>query len=429
MPVTAHTVSTLTRLNPRRHLWAYRHACIPHRFPHLECDACRQACPVSALSLDEQGHRVSDACVGCGQCVAACPSGALSLPGLEIGEPGSAAGETIHVDCWRVAPQTSPPGAVRVPCLGALRTSQWLALARHAAPQGVMALDRGACGTCAAGCGATHPASEAIAEANHWLASIDHGAVKPISFVRRENSPGMLDTIPDSDTQRSVGRRGFLKALAGHVEIAIHGQSDEPARVGVDPVADGHARIHPRERIAVLSELAAIASTHDGRLPGELFTQLHISDDCRHHRLCASLCPTAALSIHNAGGTVGIDLDATLCISCGACEAACPGQAIRIETHQAPVTLPLHKQALTRHAARECVECGVDFADFAAHDDDAALPVCPACDRSHDFARAGFDTLFRPDRPAGRTPAPLQPKHPGRPSPRPEHHHQGDTRP
>lgn len=426
MPITAHTVSALTRLNPRRPLWADRHACIPHRFPHLECAACSEACPVSALSLDGNGPRVADTCVGCGRCVVACPSGALSLPALEISEPDSAVGEAVQVDCWRVAPKDSPPGAVRVPCLGALRTSQWLALARHAAPHGVMALDRGACGTCVAGGTDTHPASQTVAEANHWLASLAHGAIKPIAFVRRENTAGMLDAIPDSDTQRSVSRRGFLKALAGHVEMAIHGQNEEPTQVGVDHIPDGLGRIHPRERIVTLSELAAISRSGDGRLPGELFTQLHISDDCRHHTLCASLCPTAALSIHSAQGTVGIDFDATLCIGCGACEAACPGQAMHIEFRQAPVTLPLHKQSLTRHEARECVECGVDYADFATNHDDAALPVCPACDKSHNFARTGFDTLFRS---AGHRPAPLQPKHPGGPSPRPEQHHQGDTRP
>lgn len=426
MPVTAHTVSTLSRLNPRRHLWADRHACIPYRLPHLECDACRQACPVSALSLDAQGPRVTDDCLGCGRCVAVCPSGALSLPGLEIGEPDYATGEAIHVDCWRVAPEDSPPGAIRVPCLGAVRTSQWLALARHAAPCGVMALDRGACGSCAAGCGTSHPAAQSLTEANHWLAGIDHGAVKPVVLVQRSDSTRMLDEIPDSDTQRSVGRRGFLKALAGHVDLAIHGQHEAPAQVGADPDPDGQRRIRPRERIATLLELAAIARTGDGRLPGEMFTRVHISDNCRHHGLCASLCPTAALSIHCGQDTVGIDFDATLCIGCGACETACPGQAVRVETHEAPVTLPLTTQALTRHETRECVECGADFADFTVHDDDTALPVCPACGRSHDFARTGFDTLFRP---AGHRPAPLQQQHPGGPSPRPEHHHQGDTRP
>lgn len=44
----------------------------------IGCGACKEACPVSAISLDSDGKMVIDpeVCISCGTCAAVCPVGA-----------------------------------------------------------------------------------------------------------------------------------------------------------------------------------------------------------------------------------------------------------------------------------------------------------------------------------------------------------------
>ena len=45
----------------------------------IGCGACQGACPVGAISPDEEGKMVIDPekCISCGTCAAVCPVGAI----------------------------------------------------------------------------------------------------------------------------------------------------------------------------------------------------------------------------------------------------------------------------------------------------------------------------------------------------------------
>ncbi len=43
------------------------------------CRACVDACPVSAIRVEDNKVVIGDECVECGLCVSQCPQGALSL--------------------------------------------------------------------------------------------------------------------------------------------------------------------------------------------------------------------------------------------------------------------------------------------------------------------------------------------------------------
>lgn len=46
----------------------------------IACGACEGACPVSAISSNDEGIRIIDegACISCGSCSGACPSDCIS---------------------------------------------------------------------------------------------------------------------------------------------------------------------------------------------------------------------------------------------------------------------------------------------------------------------------------------------------------------
>ncbi|MGI6031877.1 MAG: indolepyruvate ferredoxin oxidoreductase subunit alpha [Coriobacteriales bacterium] len=45
----------------------------------IACGACADACPVSALTVNEHAEVNEDECIECGACVDTCPVSALSL--------------------------------------------------------------------------------------------------------------------------------------------------------------------------------------------------------------------------------------------------------------------------------------------------------------------------------------------------------------
>jgi Fe-S-cluster-containing hydrogenase component 2 len=393
MPNVARPVGDMQRPNPRIHLWVDAGACLPHRFPTVDCHACVDECPVDAMQLNADGPTASDDCLQCGRCAAQCPTGAITVPGLETETPTT--GEPVHVDCWRVPAETSPVNALRVPCHGGLRVSRLLALARQAEDAPVHLLDRGGCADCPAAEAGQSPARHAVAEANYWLERLDATADNRVHITSQPASQPLWPTIPGPESRRRVSRRGFFRALQGEATHALEqAQEGRTETVGEAHPVDGHARIHARERTQFLAEIARLSRRTGARFPSaELFPRIRVSEACCNENLCAALCPTAALQTYQDGFEAGIRLDAAACIGCTACEAACPHGALTLVRGAHGEHTPRWQEP-TRHHLRTCSECETAFADHD-HTPDDALPVCPACRRSHDFARAGFETLFR----------------------------------
>lgn len=99
---------------------------------------------------------------------------------------------------------------------------------------------------------------------------------------------------------------------------------------------------------------------------------MRIDERCRDHRLCVSVCPTAALAGYDDERN-GVEFEAERCIACGACVAVCPEHAAALLA-AGTGALPAARERLTAHRMRACSRCD---AGFAAADDSEDL--CPAC--------------------------------------------------
>ncbi|NQT89870.1 MAG: 4Fe-4S binding protein [Candidatus Omnitrophica bacterium] len=44
------------------------------------CSACVDACPVTAIKMENEKAAVSDECIDCGACVDQCPVQAITMP-------------------------------------------------------------------------------------------------------------------------------------------------------------------------------------------------------------------------------------------------------------------------------------------------------------------------------------------------------------
>lgn len=379
----AQPASGFRPLSPSATLAFDRSACLPVQAPYLSCSDCADVCPERVLHRTADGPVLDDGCLGCGRCVSACPTGALRAAGFGLPERLVA---PVFVDCWKVHPEASPAGALRVPCLGGVAVSQWLALAAASEPQGVVALDRGWCGRCTAGSPAAHPAAAALDTARDLLAAVSAAPALLRIELRRLPIRRLPHAIPGEDPAMMLGRRRFLRGLGRQFVATAAAWHDDPAPRVPDQLHAGALRTPERDRR--LLWLATLARGRGTALPASLFSTVTIGERCNNHRVCAALCPTGALAGYERDGTGGVAFDAFACIGCGHCERACPEQALRRSPAGTGPAPRRQRIALTGHRARECRGCG---ARFSAPGDSE---LCPPCAKSRALVGDLFAQLF-----------------------------------
>lgn len=390
MNIRLQAVTRLVQLAPDARLRGCEDACLPQRHAGVACSACSAACPGGVLKVSADGFDLAPGCLDCGRCAAACPTHALELGGFH---PDCSTARSISpcIDCERVPPAASPAGALRVPCSGALRASQLLALA-NASPDGtVTILDRGWCAECTAG-GATHPAAARVDEVNSLLDITPGKPARRVVLAHHPLPPSLRGRAArDPGLERPLGRRDFLRQLVAHTASAAR-PDPTPAAIGSAAPPDGRTRILPAERLALLQQLQN--GTHGQPLHAGLLQQIEIGPGCCNQQVCARSCPVAALHPYQDEDISGVAFEPALCIGCGACAANCPEQALRLVAAPAPRALPATTR-LSRHTTQSCFDCGAPFVPRGARgvgeDDD---PRCPACEKSRELGRSLFAGLF-----------------------------------
>lgn len=408
-------------------------ACLPRRFPAFACQRCADACPSDALIPTPQGPRLAPGCTDCGQCVTRCPTEALAVPGFGPGfglginpDRLRAANNTatpVTVDCWRVASSLTPAGGLRVPCLGGLSPGWLLELVADAAGRPVHLLDRGLCGACPAGQlgeGAcpSHPARWCLDETARLLDGIGLHQERWPRLIPAFNSDGAgvgnargaepaepaSLRRPEPLLEARINRRAFFTGRTGRRAglpdpPMSRGHGQGPCQDQAPPVSEGlgldwhrHSLPEQPRRLAALLRLAPAQ-----RVAAHLFPALAMTEACAHHGLCASACPSGALSRYRREGEQGHRFNPSDCSACGLCVELCPEQAIELRSLGTrdldSGALATAAQTLTRFSTHTCSACGADI-PFAKADTTNESPLCPACARDQDFARSAFQTLF-----------------------------------
>ncbi len=368
-------------------------ACLPLRSWHGQCHACADACPARALSVTIAAVELSDACTGCGVCTAVCPTQALVLPELaDWAGPVTPIAEpiTLRVECRKVPVQAHRGETTVLPCLGALTPGHLLA--RAAAGIEVQVVDRGWCQGCEAGCQDTpagHPASGALAAAALWLESV--GSQRRPMLVRESLAltlrPAAIPPAPEEAP--ALDRRRFFRAA---LERPTGRQRTQATPMGGDGRAayPADARQPAPERERQRLALERLSQDLGTGMPAEFYPQLHADARCCDRRMCAALCPTAALTVADDGAAAHLQWSSERCIACGTCVRACPETALSLSTHGGAAGT----QTLASHLRACCPSCGDAYTPTEEQAQAEVPALCPTCAKSRRFMDDARRQLF-----------------------------------
>ncbi|MBP2018087.1 ferredoxin [Symbiobacterium terraclitae] len=326
-------------------------ACLVARHRNSHCRRCIEACPRSALRLEEGSVRVdAAACDRCGLCSGACPTAAVAVRGID--EAAVLAAGSVHCE-------KATGGGLRLPCLGYLSADHLLAMAsRH--PEVLLAC--GDCDACPRQSGGER-AREAVALARAALSAL--GLHRTIRLTQQSGGGA---------SGQSLSRRDLLGLWRT--------ESAQVARQFLPEPELNHARLParlPERRRRWIRQVGA-DRVPGGTMPGGPWAARRVTDACTGCGICARFCPTGALADGGADGTWELTHQPAACVACGTCAELCPVRAVGEEPLSVQALAGGDRKALITLAARACRTCRRTFKGRPEDDQ------CPNCRNSVWFA-------------------------------------------
>jgi ferredoxin len=210
------------------------------------------------------------------------------------------------------------------------------------------------------------------------------GALTTLPVTLRDNPPLDETRTPVVETRAiPTSRRTLLRRFWGG--------DDAPASPldGLDS-AESAGKSPPRERQALLEVLAQLPDARRAEAP--FFPTLTVDSSCTACQLCATICPTDALTFAAEDGIFSLDFAPLACTNCGLCMELCAPQAIHpAEPIAYGESVP---RSLISGEVKTCARC---HATFAGPGD-----LCPTCAYRR---RHPFGSVPRPAAPGLRVPS------------------------
>lgn len=305
--------------------------CVHNRHRLATCMRCIQACPVSAITLQESILVDLKKCTNCGICTTVCPTGAFeavapTLP--ELCTRVAALGQDTHrltFRCQHHTPAETDPTdpVIALPCLG--RVDEVLLLEAAAAGIDTIRLEDGGCAQCVRKRG-SEVALCALNEVNRLLEWCGHPT--PLRVMAH---PSTVNPSRPAQAGR-LSRRAFFAMLWNAAEQAkvrvIHPEvsmEDSDGRILSSPAKKrGNDKYVPAKWQGMLRVLKTLPRGQDLlQQPCDLWSQVRIEKNCRGCQMCAFFCPTGALRIIEMDGKSGLSFTSALCTGCNLCSEIC----------------------------------------------------------------------------------------------------------
>lgn len=299
--------------------------CVHTRHRLASCSRCVQACPVGALSLAGTISVATEKCTGCGVCTTVCPSGACEAVSPTVAElcrlteEQARRSKKVVFRCENHAGRTSdkPEDVIDVPCIG--RIDECILLAAAAAGAETVRLLDGGCERCERRRG-SDVAICAAHQVNLLLENLD---VSSRLLIESLPSSGATLRKVQGSHPGGMSRRDFFSILWRMRERANSEESQRRACSQRASLEEDVKYVPAKWPILSKAIKDLGAASHRSMLSGDLWAEIAMDGHCNGCLVCASSCPTGALTRVEEDGKVGLSFTAARCTACGLCTEVC----------------------------------------------------------------------------------------------------------
>jgi len=370
------------------HMLVETSLCSRFRTPKSDCSLCAEACPANAITVSDGGAEITGGCIDCGVCHSACPNGAFGIRERSderiMDEIPFSRRSPLRISCER----GDTSADIILPCLSRLTETLFLEPVRRGMPG--IEIARPSCEGCLLVKAAFH--LETVIRRTHHLYDM-LGIARNRLSIKNIPLQGLVKA-----PERAVSRReffGVFRAKAAGIAAAampdIEGGGDGKAEVFRNAVED---RRESRKRSILMERLLALgakAGVKQTAAPSEdaLTADIEVGAGCAACGVCASLCPTGAISLQWTEKTFSLGFSPALCTNCRICEKTCRHRAITMkETVSPALLLQQGETVLFRAEKKTCLACRLDFIGEGAE-------ICPLCRDRNKKQTAVLQELFK----------------------------------
>lgn len=319
--------------------------CVAVRNRNAGCRRCAEACVSGALSVEENELVVdSSRCIGCGTCATMCPTCALEarrpndLKLLASALGAARANDGVAVlGCRQVVEEAAGyldgEKVVGVECLGRVDESLLVTLASCGVQRVVLV--EGHCEQCDHAA-YLETAKQVVQSASDLLKAWGSSAKVRV----RQKFPRSVAAPEEAYDQ---GKRNFFFRIgegASQAAVAAVAAQTTPEEEAPETdfklmrVMEDGALPHfvPDRRERLLDALAKLGEPCVEVIESRLWGHVVIDTEaCVSCQMCATFCPTAALTKFDEAGEVGVYHFPGDCVRCRCCEDICPADALRVD--------------------------------------------------------------------------------------------------
>ncbi len=325
-----------------------------------DCQRCVLACPVEAISFDENGRPTinEEACTLCGICLGICDAFTSARVTMEDLHERfcriARRGEQVVATCQYMVPDGFQPAAnvVVLPCLACLSPEFWTLLLAENLNVKISVVFKD-CNTC--------PRAGGVADMlyTHAIDTAEDCTERKVGYSRK--LPEKENIVRMISDEGEVDRRGIFDNVVEDVGEIVSGRRHLRNSKVLNEWVDRRERSRARARLNLSEGIEFEGFVPKGTVrktmgpkrqmlleaierEPELAPRLLItisqtnSELCKNEHACTDVCPTGARSVDPK--TKQLVFDETYCVGCGLCVSACPKGAIELVETTAEVFVP-----------------------------------------------------------------------------------------
>ena len=382
-----------TIINNNQYVLIEASLCTRFRTPKSDCSICADLCPMSAISISENGAEIKGECIGCGVCSAACPNGAFMVKERndkkiiqEIGsKPTGPEARIFRISCERGDASSD----LIVSCLGRLTDVLLLEPIRMGASK--IEIVQPSCSECPSVKAASH--LNGIIQRTLYL--YDMLGIERDRIYKKEIPLQGLIKMPE----KTVSRRelfGAIRKNAMGVAAASIPDFENNEKGTAKEFRDVIQQRPENLKRTLLLESLRNFSQENGMLKAvyvnandAILAEIEVTSECTACGVCAALCPTGAITQAQTEDLFSLSFNPHLCTNCQVCVKACMHKAINIkESTLLNLLLKQKEVKLFEGKRKACAACELDFIDKGSD-------ICPLCIDRHKRQTSAVEMLFK----------------------------------